>query len=190
MYPAWEPSSTPVCHANNPGIKRITHNDGSSIFWEFVRYVNNIFLKFQLLLRISNCSDVTPLRNNLTIVWHCNALIQSASHSFSLYVWTLNIILWYPYHYFPCNDIPWSRLSSTPPLPTPKLQCRYCMAIFSPIISLTVSSWWGWSWMKTSINSNVVHEGNCRPIKQGLVSLPGELFHEEHSFPLLPPGLS
>lgn len=40
--------------------------------------------------------------------------------------------------------------------------------------------------MKTSINSNVVHEGNCRPIKQGLVSLPGELKHEEHSLPLLP----
>lgn len=63
------------------------------------------------------------------------------------------------------------------PLPQPLLPCccRCCMAIFSPIISLAVSSWWGWSGMRTSINSNVVHEGNCRPIKQGLVSLPGEL---------------
>lgn len=42
--------------------------------------------------------------------------------------------------------------------------------------------------MKTSINSNVVHEGNCRPIKQGLVSLLGELLHEEHGLPLHPSG--
>ena len=40
--------------------------------------------------------------------------------------------------------------------------------------------------MKTSINSSVVHEGNYGPIKQVLVSFPGELLHEEHSLPSPP----
>lgn len=41
--------------------------------------------------------------------------------------------------------------------------------------------------MKTSINSSVVHEGIYGAIKQVLVSLPGEVLHEEYTLPLLLP---